>query len=84
MKTDSASHGKTGKRDYLTDSETKIMLDELNRYFETMVEVKRIRNGEHQTIEMLVNEETLLFAKYIRGESKMWTHGFRGTSYARP
>jgi CRISPR/Cas system-associated endonuclease Cas1 len=49
-KTESASHGKRGKREYLTDSETKMMLDHLNRYFETMVEVKRIRNGEHQII----------------------------------
>jgi hypothetical protein len=31
-----------------------------------------IRNGEHQTIETLINEEALLFAKYLRGESKSW------------
>jgi hypothetical protein len=31
------------------------LLDELNRFFETMVEVKRIRNGEYQTFEMLIN-----------------------------
>jgi hypothetical protein len=37
-----------------------------------MVEVKRLRNGEHQTIETLINEEALLFAKYLRGESKSW------------
>jgi hypothetical protein len=41
--------------------------------FETRVEVKRIRNGEHQTLETLINEEALLFAKYLRGESKEWT-----------
>jgi hypothetical protein len=34
--------------------------------------VKRIRNGEHQTLETLINEEALLFAKYIRGETKGW------------
>jgi hypothetical protein len=34
--------------------------------------VKRIRNGEHQTLETLINEETLLFAKYLRGEVKAW------------
>ena len=49
MKTKSASHGKKGKREYLTDSETKILFDELNRFFESMVEVKRIRNGEHHS-----------------------------------
>lgn len=73
MKTESASYGKKGKREYLTDSETKTLLDELNRFFETRVEVRRIRNGEHQTIETLINEETLLFAKYLRKEYKIWT-----------
>ena len=72
MKTESASHGKRGKREYLTDSETKTLLDELNRFFESMVEVKRIRNGEHQTLETLINEEALLFAKYLRGVAKSW------------
>ncbi len=72
MKTESASHGKKGKREYLTDSETKNLLDELNAFFESMVEVKRIRNGEHQTIETLINEEALIFAKYLRGEMKTW------------
>ena len=72
MKTESATHGKKGKREYLTDSETKILLNELDRFFETRVEVKRIRNGEHQTIETLINEEALLFAKYLRGEIKSW------------
>ena len=72
MKTESASHGKKGKREYLTDSKTKTLLDDLNRFFETRVEVKRIRNGEHQTLETLINEEALLFAKYLRGEAKLW------------
>lgn len=48
------------------------LLSELNDFFETRVEVKRIRNGEHQTLETLINEETLLFAKYLRGENKTW------------
>jgi len=46
------------------------LLDELNKFFETRVEVKRIRNGEHQTLETLINEETLLFAKYLSGENQ--------------
>ena len=72
IKTESASHRKKGKREYLTDSETKIMLDELNRYFESMVEIKRIRNGEHQTLETMINEKALLFAKYLRNEIDDW------------
>lgn len=49
------------------------MLDELNTFFETKVEVKRIRNGEHQTLETLINEEALLFAKYLRREIQSWS-----------
>jgi CRISPR/Cas system-associated endonuclease Cas1 len=72
MKIESASHGKKGKREYLTDSETKTLLDELNAFFETKVDVKRIRNGEHQTLETLINEEAFLFAKYLRNEITIW------------
>jgi hypothetical protein len=43
------------------------ILDEL-RFFETIVEVKRIRNGEHQMLETLINEEAKLFAKYLGGK----------------
>jgi CRISP-associated protein Cas1 len=78
MKAESASHGKKGKREYLTDSETKTLLDELNRYFESMVEVKRIRNGDHQTLETLINEEALLFAKNLRGEIQSWSPRLAG------
>jgi len=45
---------------------------ELNRFFEVRVKVKRIRNGEHQTLETLINEEAQLFVKYLRGEAKSW------------
>jgi hypothetical protein len=45
---------------------------ELNEFFESMVEVKRIRNGEHQTLETLINEEAQIFARYLRGEIKAW------------
>ena len=71
-KSEVASRRKRGKREYLSDSETKTLLDELNRFFEVKVEVKRIRNGEHQTIETLINEEALLFAKYLRNEKEVW------------
>jgi hypothetical protein len=50
----------------------KEILQELNRFFESRVEGKRIRNGEHQTIETLINEEVLLFAKYLRNERNTW------------
>ena len=59
MKSESASHGKKGKREYLTDPQTQTLFDELNGLFEKKVEVKRIRNGERQTLETLINEEAL-------------------------
>jgi hypothetical protein len=31
-----------------------------------------IRNGDHQTLETLINEEALLIAKYLTGEAKSW------------
>ena len=36
------------------------------------MKVKRIRNGEHQIIETLINEEALLFAKYLKREIQNW------------
>jgi CRISPR-associated protein Cas1 len=71
-KSEVAGRRKKAKREYLNDSETNELLAELNQFFEGMVEVKRIRNGEHQTIETLINEEALLFAKYLRNDSTLW------------
>jgi CRISPR-associated protein Cas1 len=68
-----ASRRKRGKREYLSNSETKRLLDELNDFFESMIEVKRIRHGEKQTIETLINEEALIFARYLRGEIFSWS-----------
>ena len=41
-------------------------------YFESKVEVPRIRHGSRQTLGTLINEEALLLAKYLRGERKAW------------
>lgn len=72
-KTEAPNRRRRGKREYLNDSETREFMRGLNDFFESMVEVKRIRNGERQTIETLINEEALLFAKYLRNEQKNWT-----------
>ena len=44
----------------------------LNDYFEVNVEVPRIKVGNRQSLETLINEEALLFAKYLRNEKKDW------------
>ena len=48
-------------------------MKELNSFFESYVKVARIRVGKRQTIETLVNEESLLLAKFLRYERKTWT-----------
>jgi hypothetical protein len=71
-KSEALSRNKVGKREYLNDVDTRDLMPKLNNYFETLVEVPRIKVGERQTIETLINEETLLFAKYLRNEKKGW------------
>jgi hypothetical protein len=48
-------------------------MKELDNYFESTVEVPRINVGKKQKIEALINEESLLLAKYLRDERKTWT-----------
>ena len=62
---------KKGKREYLNDVE-KDFTKRLNNYFGTIVEIPRIKVGERQTIQTLINEEALLLAKYLRNEKKDW------------
>jgi len=47
-------------------------LKELEKYFESKVEIPLIRHGKNQRIETLINEEALLLAKYLRGEITNW------------
>jgi len=56
----------------LNDVDTRDLIRALNRYFEKMVEIPRIRVGKRQTIETLINEEVLLLAKYLRDERESW------------
>jgi hypothetical protein len=51
---------------------TKEFSDNLNNYFENLVDIPRIKFGNRQTIETLINEECLLFEKYLRNEIDMW------------
>jgi len=44
----------------------------LNNLFEKTVEIPRIKHGYKQTIDTLISEEALLFAKYLRSERKDW------------
>ena len=72
VKTEILLRGKKGKREYLNDSKTDDLMRELNQFFEKRVEIPRIRVGQKQTIETLINEEALLLAKSLREELEDW------------
>ena len=48
------------------------MMKELERYFESKVEIPLIRHGNTQRIETLITEEASLLAKYLRNENTTW------------
>jgi len=72
LKTENLARNKRSKRAYLNDTETKDLMRKLNEFFESKIEVPRIRVGKQQTVETLINEEALLFAKFLRNELKTW------------
>jgi hypothetical protein len=51
------------------------MMKELEKYFESKVEIPLMRHGKRQRLETLINEEALLLAKYVRDEKKNWIPG---------
>jgi hypothetical protein len=72
MKNEHFSTNRKGKREYLDDSLTHSLVRSLNEYFQTRIGIPRIRMGNEQEIETLINEEALLFARYLRDELKDW------------
>jgi CRISPR/Cas system-associated endonuclease Cas1 len=60
------------KRVYLNDSQTHDLMKKLNEFFESKIDIPRIKFGKTQTIETLINEEALLFAKFLRDERETW------------
>jgi len=72
VKTERLSRNKRRKREFFNDADTDDLMKNLNQYFESTVEIPRIKIGKRQTIETLINEEALLFAKYLRDEKETW------------
>jgi CRISPR-associated protein Cas1 len=72
LKTEDYSGTKKGKRQYLDKEKNRELIARLNKYFETKVDIARIKRGRRQEIETLINEEALLFAKYLRDEKPTW------------
>jgi hypothetical protein len=61
-----------GQEDHLCKFETDSLADGLNNLFKRKVEIPRIKHGKRQTLDTLINEESLLLAKFLRKERKKW------------
>ena len=71
--TDFMMHLKMGKKIHLKEYETDSLAEDLTDFFDRVVNIDRIKVGNRQTIDTLISEEALLFAKYLRNERKDWT-----------
>lgn len=65
-------NNKKSKRIYLNNDLTRELTAELQDHFKSMMKIPRIMRGEKQEFETLINEEALLFAKYLRNERAEW------------
>lgn len=72
FKTESVKGKKTAKRQYLKDTKTRDLMNQIDQLFKQRIAVPRIYSGKKQAIETLINEEALLFARYLRDESESW------------
>jgi CRISPR/Cas system-associated endonuclease Cas1 len=72
VKSEDFSAKRKGKREYLNDLQTHDLVKELNLYFQSKVNMPRMRMGEQQEMETLVSEEASLFAMFLRDEVQSW------------
>jgi CRISPR-associated endonuclease Cas1 len=63
---------KKGKRVYLKEKKNRELVSALHEFFKHEVNVPRVKRGNKQEIESLINEEAFLLAKYLRDERKAW------------
>ncbi len=63
---------KKSKRIYLNDALTRDLTRKLHDFFRREVRMRRIKKGEKQEIETLINEEAMLLGKYLRNERESW------------
>jgi CRISPR-associated protein Cas1 len=72
MRREDYSPKRKGEREYLNKTLARDMMNKLNSFFESTVEIPRMKHGKRQTVETLINEEALLLAKYLRNERHSW------------
>ena len=68
---DDVHAGRKGKRAFLNKERNKEFLDRLEDYFQTIVNVPRVRHGKRQELETIINEEAMLLASFVRGK-RIW------------
>ena len=54
--------------EYLNDVKNREFMALLDDFFDSMVEVPRLKHGDKQSFTSLINEKVQLLAKYLRGE----------------
>ena len=72
MQREDYSSNRKGERQYLSKPLAKDMMIKLNDFFETVVDIPRVKHRNKQTVETLINEEALLLARYLRSEKQAW------------
>ena len=72
IKTEGFSTKRKGKREYVNDLKTYDSVNRLNEYFQRKVKVPRIRMGDKQELETLINEEASSLAMFLRNERQSW------------
>jgi CRISPR-associated protein Cas1 len=72
MKKEDYSANRKGQREYLNKALAEEMMNRLNSFFESIIEIPRVKHGNKQTVETLINEESMLFAQYLRNERHDW------------
>ncbi|MDQ1279304.1 MAG: CRISPR-associated endonuclease Cas1 [Thermoproteota archaeon] len=63
---------RAGQRVFLRSIEANELADSLNQFFESNVNIPRVKVGKKQSFNSLICEETSLFARYLRKESESW------------
>jgi len=71
-KVEDVARKRKGKREYLNDKLTRNLMRALSEYFDSMVEIPRINVGKRQSVETLINKESLFFVKFLRDEKITW------------
>jgi hypothetical protein len=61
-----------GKRIHLCEFEADSLADDLNGFFNHEIEIPRIKQGNKQTLNSLINEEAFLLARFLRNEKREW------------